>query len=211
MVLGLASSLVLYSLSPALACKGGKVLFEDDFQERDSAWSLRQADYETGAAAVGHGRLFLKPPADKSLSALNMAFRLSPNADVCVTVRFVEAPSLLNASAGIIFWANEFIETNNFMLNGDGTFSVLRWADKTWHSVTPRTAVPNFKAGLGQDNHLRVLTNGQTVTLFLNDVQVARYRAPVPEVKVQVGMRVSSFGTESSAVEFRDFKVTSVP
>jgi hypothetical protein len=193
---------------PALACMGDKPLFDDDFQERDAAWSIAQSELETGAVAVGQGRMALKPAGEKGLSIINMAFRLPASIDICVTIRFVEAENLADSAAGIVFWADGYTENNLFQVRGNGAFWVSRWADRAWQSITPIATATGFKIGLGQDNRLRVRASGQTVTLFVNDVQVARFRAPAPEKNVQFGVRAGSFGKSANVVEFRDFKVT---
>ncbi|MEA2878769.1 MAG: hypothetical protein QOF14_3965 [Hyphomicrobiales bacterium] len=195
----------------AAACKGDKVLFEDDFQERDAAWAITPGELDTGAVAVGQGRMMLRPPAEKGLSIINMAFRLPTSIDICVTVRFVETDDLADVSAGIVFWADGYAENSLFQVRGNGTFWVSRWADRAWQSITQTATTPAFKPGLGQDNRLRLRANGQTVTLFVNDMQVARYRAPAPDKNVQFGVRGGSFGKNANTVEFRDFKVTNAP
>ena len=131
-----------------------------------------------------------------------------PSVDICATIRFVESENLADSSAGIIFWANGYSENNLFQVRGNGTFWISRWADRAWTSITPTAPANGFKIGLGQDNRLRVRISGPIVTLFVNDTQVARFRAPVPDKPVQFGIRSGSFGKTPSAVEFRDFKVT---
>lgn len=196
---------------PALACKGDKLLFEDDFQERDAAWSITPTELDTGVIAVGQGRMAIKPPGEKGLSIINMAFRLPPSLDICATIRFVESENLADSSAGIIFWADGYSEHNLFQVRGNGTFWVSRWTDRAWTTITPTAPASGFKIGLGQDNRLRVRVSGQIVTLFMNDMQVARFRAPVPDKPTQFGIRGGSFGKAPSTVEFRDFKVTNAP
>lgn len=200
----------LFSASAASACKGPKVIYEDDFQERDAGWWLRQADIERGAVAIGDGRLVMRSDPERNISTLNMAFRVAPDMDVCTTVRFVETDNPADSAFALVFWANEFDDHYNFHVRGNGAYWISRWSDGNWHSITSTAAAPDFKPVVGEDIQLRVLTKGQTVTVFLNDTQLARFRAPPPAKPVQFGLRSASFGKSKSAVEIRSIKVTTV-
>jgi hypothetical protein len=197
--------------SPSLACKGTKILYNDNFTERDDGWYILPADFASGKVNVGQGRILVKPEPERGYSLLNMAFGLAPDADICVTARIVESPDLSKSGLGIIFWAKGFDDNYLFQLLGNGTYYVTHWVDRSWQSVTPIASVRSYKQGLGQDNQLRVVTKGQTVSVFVNDEQVARFRAPTPTGLVKVGLRASALANEPSSFEFREFTVTDVP
>jgi hypothetical protein len=123
----------------------------------------------------------------------------------------VESAELSRSGLGLIFWAKGFDDNYLFQVTGNGNYYVTRWAERAWQSVTPTAAVRAFKQGLGEENVLRVVTKGQTVTVFMNDEQLAKFRSPTPSGIVRAGFRASSLGKEPTAVEFRDFSVTDVP
>jgi hypothetical protein len=203
----LAAGLAIGSLSPSLACKGPKVIYSDDFTERDAGWFIQPADIESGKVAVGEGRLVVRPDPERGYTVLNMAFGLPADTDICVKARIVESAELSRSGLGLIFWAKGFDDNYLFQVTGNGNYYVTRWAERAWQSVTPTAAVRAFKQGLGEENVLRVVT----VTVFMNDEQLARFRSPTPSGIVRAGFRASSLGKEPTAVEFRDFSVTDVP
>jgi hypothetical protein len=207
----LAAVLAIGSISPSLACKGPKVIYSDDFKERDAGWFIQPADIESGKVAVGEGRLVVRPDPERGYTVLNMAFGLPADTDICVTARIVESAELSRSGLGLIFWAKGFDDNYLFQVTGNGNYYVTRWAERAWQSVTPTAAVRAFKQGLGEENVLRVVTKGQTVAVFMNDEQLAKFRSPTPSGIVRAGFRASSLGKEPTAVEFHDFSVTDVP
>ena len=206
-----ATAIVLGSQTLGHACKGPTVIYDDNFRERDDGWFIQEAEFRSGKVQVGEGRMFITADAEAGNSILNLAFALPRDADICVNARIVKSTDLSQTGVGIVFWAKAYADNYLFQVTGGGMYWVTHFADRAWQSVTPPASLGSFKQGLGQDNLLRVMTKGQSVTLFVNDVQVARFRAPPPTGLVRAGFRASSFGKEPTAAEFRDFKVTNVP
>jgi hypothetical protein len=207
----LAAVLAIGAISPSLACKGHKVIYSDDFTERDAGWFIPPADIESGKVAAGDGRVVVRPDPERGYSVLNMAFGLPAETDVCVKARIVESTDLKQSGVGLLFWAKGYDDYYLFQLIGNGNYYVTRWTERAWQSVTPTAAARAFKQGLGEENVLRVVTKGQIVTVFINDEQLARFRSPTPSGIVKAGFRATSIGKEPTAVEFRDFSVTDVP
>ena len=179
--------------------------------ERDAGWFIAPADLELGRIAVGNGRVLARIDGERGNSIVNMAFGLPADADICVTARIVELTDLTKGSVGLVFWAKGYEDNYLLDIGGNGLYSIFHWTERAWQTITPPATAPAFKAGLGQDNLMRVLTKGQTVTLFLNDGQIAKFRAPAPTGLVKAGFRVTSHGQNSTSAEFRDFTVTSAP
>jgi hypothetical protein len=207
----LAALLAIGSISPSLACKGPKVIYSDDFTERDAGWFIPQADIDVGKAAIGDGRILVRPDPERGYSVLNMAFGLPTQTDICVKARIVESSDLTKSGFGLLFWAKGYDEYYLFQVIGNGNYYVSHWTERAWQGVTPTAAVRAFKQGLGEENVLRVVTKGQVVTMFVNDEQLARFRSPFPSGMVRAGFRASSLGNDPTAVEFRDFTVTEAP
>jgi len=207
----LAALLAIGSFSPSLACKGPKVIYSDDFTERDAGWFIPQSDIDAGKAAVGDGRILVRPDPERGYSVLNMAFGLPTQTDICVKARIVESSDLTKSAFGLLFWAKGYDEYYLFQVIGNANYYVSHWTERAWQSVTPTAAVRSFKQGLGEENVLRVVTKNQVVTMFVNDEQLARFRSPFPTGSVRAGFRASSLGNDPTAVEFRDFSVTEAP
>jgi hypothetical protein len=207
----LAGMLFFGIISASLACMGPKIIYNDDFTERDAGWFIQPADVASGKVTVGEGRVRIKQEAEKGYTTLNLAFGLPADTDICVKARIVETTDMSKAGIGLVFWAKGFDDSYLFQMTGNGFYSVSHWADRAWQSITPTASATAFQSRVDQDNLLRVVTKGQTVTLFVNDEQVAKFRVPTPTGLVKAGFRVSAFGKDPIAVEFRDFVVTSVP
>ena len=58
LVTSILVAMTFASAPAALACKGREVLFEDKFQEEDSAWDIAQS--EGAAVTIGGGKLEIK-------------------------------------------------------------------------------------------------------------------------------------------------------
>jgi hypothetical protein len=211
-VLSLAAVMIVSGLaSQALACKGPKVIFSDDFQERDAGWFIQQGDLQSGKVAVGDGKIVLKVDAGKGYTVLNLAFGLPAESDICVTSKIVSGGDASKVTSGLVFWAKNYADNYMFQITGNGTYWVSHWSNQTWDNVTPLANAPSFRQGFGVENVLRVTIKNQTVTLFVNDERIAKFRAPAPDGLVKAGFRGGSVGTEPVSVEFREFKVTDAP
>ena len=206
-----AGLLSLALMSPSLACKGATEIYSDDFQSRDAGWFVQQADLQSGKVTVGDGRVLVKEGGQRGYSILNFAFALPADTDICVKARILQSADLAKASVGVLFWAKGYDDNYVFQATGDGKYFVAHFFNRAWEVITPAATSDTFKSGLGEDNLLRVMTKGQTVTLFVNDSQVAKFRAPVPAGLVKAGFRAGAIGSDPVAVEFRDFKVTTPP
>ena len=208
----LAATLVFMGLtSSSLACQGPKSIYSDDFQEQDAGWFIQPADTQSGRIAVGQGRILIKPQPRMGYTLLNLAFGLPADTDICVKARIVELTDLSKSGVGLVFWAKGYADNYLFQAQGDGMYFVSHFVDRTWQTVTPTAKAATFKTSLGQDNLLRVVTKAQTVTLYVNDEQVAKFRAPAPDGLVKAGFRASSLGDDPTGAEFRSYSVTNVP
>jgi len=139
----LAALLAIGSFSPSLACKGPKVIYSDDFTERDAGWFIPQSDIDAGKAAVGDGRILVRPDPERGYSVLNMAFGLPTQTDICVKARIVESSDLTKSAFGLLFWAKGYDEYYLFQVIGNANYYVSHWTERAWQSVTPTAAVPS--------------------------------------------------------------------
>jgi hypothetical protein len=206
-----AVTLMFVTASPSWACKGAKEIYSDNFKERDAGWFIPPADIQNGHVTVGDGRVLLKVDPGKGYTVLNFAFGLPSDSDICVISRLTDASDLSKATTGLVFWAKNYADNYVFQLTGDGKYWVSHWSNPSWEVVTPLANAPTFKSGLGVDNVLRVSSKQQSISLFVNDEQVAKFRAPSPNGLVKAGFRAGSNGTDPIGAEFRDFKVTDAP
>lgn len=161
----------------------GQVLFHDDFATLDREWGeendrMRNEDH----------KLVLLPAADRGYSALLR--HPFGDADIRATVSLAEGDPA--KSAGIVFWGGGYDDYYVAMFSTNGMFAVFRWENERWSIPVGRQNSDAIKQGLGQTNELRVVTQGNLATVYVNGRQVAAVRGFPPEGKSRIGLHVES-------------------
>jgi hypothetical protein len=195
--------LVFAMAQSALACKGKKLLFSDDFREVDASWATNG-----DAITVEEGRVKIKASPDAGYRVL-YGGALFDDADICVTVRM---PSNVNdagsASAGIIFWAQDYSNYYVFEVAANGMVTLQRLVRGRWLSILDWRRVDGLNVGVGAKNVLRVTTSGNSIAVAVNDTKIGSIKAQQPDGGGQVGLRSESEKTQRNAWKFSDLKVT---
>jgi hypothetical protein len=106
--------------------------------------------------------------------------------------------------AGIVFWADGFASYYTFEINPDGLFSVAQLSSGKWSYPVHLTASPAILQGTGKTNTLRVLTKGNTATLFVNDQQVGTLSGTPPAGGGSFGF-IGDTGDQMSSPDTFDF------
>lgn len=189
----------------ANACKGDKILFDDDFSYHDRSWGAASEAFE-----IKDGKATLKPKSNQSFWGWNPAFAFD-DADVCVAVTLVQSSDETRSGAGIMFWTKDNANFFTFIVASNGFYMVRRQLAGAWVADTiPWTQTDAIKQGPNQANLLRVTTKGQVVTLMLNDKEVARFKAQRPEGHVFVGFYATSPPDNPAIWQFSGLKITNV-
>ncbi len=190
----------------AIACKGEKVLFEEDFSTFDRTWGDPGENFQ-----MQGGKATAKPPPNQAQWRFNPAFAFD-DSDVCLTVTSIETSNPAESSAGIMFWAKDRANSYVFAIASNWFYVVQRLVALKWTTPPiPWTKSDAIAVGQGKPNVLRVTTKGQTVTLFINDTQVTRFRAQAPEGATHIGLYMASGPAKPDTWEFSVLKVTSAP
>ena len=87
--------------SPALACKGKTVLFEDNFTDRDPAWGSSEA------VVIEKGVMKITPPPN-GVGAAYYSGDLFEKGDFCVDVTIPELKDPQNTVAGLIIGGQDY-------------------------------------------------------------------------------------------------------
>jgi hypothetical protein len=200
----LAAALVTAVLAgPALACKGKKTLFSDDFREVDASWAT-----DGDSITVEEGRAKIKANPDAGYRVL-YGGALFDDADICVTVRMPsDVREAGSASAGLIFWAQDNSNYYVFEVAANGMVTLQRLVKGRWLSIIDWRRVDGLNVGVGAKNILRVTTSGNSIALYVNDVKLGSVKGQQPEGGGQVGLRSESEKTKRDAWKFSDLKVT---
>ena len=189
--------------SPALACKGDKILFSDDFKQVDSSWGFDSPD-----VTVEEGKVKIKPQPDISNLLIYKAI-LFGNADYCITVRMPNVMSDTdNTMAGPIFWATDYDNYYMFMITPSGYAEITRKVKGKWIDVVEWKQTTSIKRDSGSKNLLRVETNGDTISAYINDQKFASVKGQMPDGGGQIGMRAQSEKGQVDTWKFTALKVT---
>ncbi len=195
LLIGLVAVAAVMS-SPVLACKGNKVLYEDNFDDpTDESWGKTDDQL-----MLGNGKLTLKPKEGWVMWPY-FTGSLFDDMDVCVIANNVSQRG--ETFGGLQFWRDT--RSSDFYILGwfaSGEFRIDRHQKDKWLTVK---SIP--KADIKQGpNGLRLTIKGNSGTAYLNDKQVFTFKG----VNVADGGAVG-FYAQSGDWEFSKLKITNVP
>jgi hypothetical protein len=195
---------LILAAGAALACKGPKVMFQDDFRQIDDNWNV---DPHVDSVTVEDGKVKVKADPSGGYTVLYGGV-VFDDADLCVTVqvpRHMENGA--QAAAGPVFWAQDYDNYYTFTITPDGVAALARLIRGRWHYLLIRVA-DRIKTRPGDKNVLRVTTKGNSITTYINDVKFATVRAQVPENGGEIGLHAQSEQAHRDTWKFMDLKVT---
>ena len=198
---------LIVAAGPALACKGPKVMFQDDFRQIDDSWNVGP---HADSVTVEDGKVKVKADPSAGYTVL-YGGAIFDDADLCVTVQVPrQTENGAQAAAGPVFWAQDYDNYYTFTITPDGVAAIARLIRGRWHYVLIREA-DSIKTRPGDKNILRVTTKGNWVTTYINDVKFATVKAQVPENGGQIGLHVQSEHAHRDTWKFMNLKVTDLP
>ncbi len=156
------------------------------------------------------GAVHILAPKGRSTGVQYQGFSFT-NMDASIKVSR-ESPA--GQDAGLMFWATGPNDFYYFDVSDTvGSFSVLRQQTANggnWSEVVPPTASPLVKTGVNAVNVLRVVTQGNSVTLFVNGQQLGTLNALAPAGGGTVGIWAenSAAATDTSDYAFSDLTVS---
>lgn len=201
-----AAALLAVQFGPSMqayACKGDKVLFEDDFTTPDPSWTGPKTFEVKG------GKATLKAEPDKAVHYYYPGFAFE-DADICVTITSTETTDPSKTAAGLIFWVKDYDNLFVVHLAPNGFYSSSRKIRGQWTTLIPNTKSDAIKQGNNQANVLRVTLKGQQVTITINDKEIIRVRGQSPEGPSFVGLYAASGPDKPDVWQFTNLKVTNV-
>jgi len=203
----IAAALLLVG-TPAVACTGPSVSISGDFQSGEKGWGEPDAQFKLeGAQAI------FTPQAATQSARWNAGVTVE-DFDACVTISLPDTVADPSRSyAGVLFWVTDKDNFYQAVVSATGMFSVARKAGGKILPLAPVswTASKAIKTGSGEQNALRLTVEDQTVTLHINDQQVARFRGQAPAAPSHVGLVASSAPSAVDTWRFADLKVTNPP
>ncbi len=203
-VLGLAvASLFVVTGGHAMACDGGKVVFEDKFRDDAGGWALKDT------IEVKDGTFTFKLPPDDMQSNLNVTFSVN-DADICADAVWPDDADQPVLGAGLLFWGENNRTYYQFGILNNGRYWIARKQDGTWSgTIAANIDSPAIKTAPGSVNTLRVDAKGNTLAFYINGTKVRELRGQAPSGSWRFGLSGDNFDkTKDATVLFTEVKVT---
>jgi GYF domain 2 len=185
-------------------CKG-KVLLSDDFRAVDDSWG---GDPSSDAVTIENGKVKIKANPSSGYTVLYGGM-LFDDADICVVA---QVPNQMTkpaaASAGPVFWGQDYNNFYTFNIAPDGRAGIVRRLKGRWVDVVPYRKAAGINGNPGDKNILRVTTTGNGITAYINGNRFASVKGQAPQGGGQVGLHAESEEGRRDTWKFIGFKVT---
>jgi hypothetical protein len=203
---GAIAAAVFLSLSAggAVACQGGKVLFEDHFDqgELQSTW-----EGSPDSVKLIGGRMVISAQPDWAVWVPNTA-GLYDDIDLCADVTTVHAIDPTTNYVGLVFW---YADDKNFYTvetDASGEASIWRKQRDKWLAQVAWTKDASVRAGDGATNQLRVVTKGNTATFYINGTKFRDITGQPPANGQEIGMIAYSPKKGTATYAFANVEIT---
>ena len=196
----------LTSTSPTIGSSGavapvtdGQVLFRDDFEDPQAS-NLGEREDRSSRYAYDQGNYVIEV---KQSEMLVWALVEGTYRDVVIETSYSVPANSANVAAGLIF---HYQDSNNFYLfsvSNDGYYALELLKDDQWVTLIDWTKHNVINAA---KNRLRVVLNGDEITLFVNDRQLEKTRDPT-FTSGEIGLAVTSFDKAGAIVRYDEITI----
>src|SRR5262249_57403862 len=157
------------------------VNFEDKFVDDAGGWPIKDS------IEVKDVFFFKKKSAYDMQSNLNVTYTVR-DADICSETVWPNGDQPI-LGAGLLFWGEDNRTYFQFGVLNNGKFWIARKQDGKWlGTVAANVDSPAIKTEPGAPNVLRVKTNGNSVTFFINGTKVREPRGQAPKGEGPLGL-----------------------
>jgi len=185
---------------PTLAPATEKIRTEERLAEWDPGWGKPDANW-----SVTDGKLRITPLLNSSALLINQQ-RGFKEADVTVDVKMSKGEDM-GQLGGLIFWAKGYNDCYAMVVSADGRFAVGRKLVGRWINPIAKTENAAVKTGIGQLNKLRIRTQGNHVTAYVNGTEVATLIGEAPQEGGYIGLYGESAETSQNIWDFTNVTV----
>lgn len=213
MSLKLAASVlaaVAATSAPALACMGPTVIFQDNFQTENPAWSA-----PFGGTAISGGKAQVTPPPGGNLAFMVYEGEFIDSGDLCVDMVAPTLQDPTSALGGVVFgFNNSAFAFYTFLAREDGQAQIALDQNGAWLNPVSMRAAPALKNGANVTNTLRVTWKGNSVSTYVNGQPFVPFTIPQAFQNVLIGLYAendAATGTAPFTYQFSNLKVTNVP
>jgi hypothetical protein len=181
--------------SPTVAPGIEKIRTEERLPGWDPGWGKPDANW-----SVTDGKLRITPLLNSSALLINQKQGFK-DADVTVDVEMSKGEDL-SQLGGMIFWAKGYNDCYAMVVSADGRFAVGRKLVGRWINPIAKTENASVKTGIRQLNKLRIRTQGNHLTAYVNGVEVATLVGEPPEGAGYIGLYGESAETSQNIWDF---------
>jgi hypothetical protein len=200
--LAVMAALSILPGATAAACGGSQVLFEDTFETLAPTWGSVDDSF-----FIDSDRLTIMPGYDQYYTALS-TMGTYEDADICIDLEAIKADAQGNSFAGLIFWAIDYDNYYYLVITAEQSIGVFR---RQRGRVLPQlrwTRIDALKPGNGAFNQIRVVTTGNTASIYVNDQFYATMKGQPPSDGQQIGIRATSPRNDRAIWAFDNIKIT---
>ena len=154
--------------------QGADVLYADGFVSGEMGNWVMEGD-NAGQTAVINEQLVIELADNNMMQFATLADPIFDNFILEVDGRLLQGDQ--GSSYGVLFRMQDTTRFYRFEITGDGLFMVERRdGESGWVRFVDRwTETPAINQGLNSTNRLKVEALGQTITLYVNDIQVHQF------------------------------------
>lgn len=172
-------------------------LAEETFTDNSRQWAAGADD--TKATGIANGKYSIEVKSG-SYSTWNF-FDLSPDADYRIDARFKRLSGPDEATFALIWGFKGLSDTEDFAVNGSGSFFYGYTRNGAWNDLVPTTSSGALRMGRAE-NTLTVIRIGDTVSILLNGTAVGH--GPSRELR---GRNIGFALSQKMAVEVSELRV----
>jgi hypothetical protein len=180
-----------------------KVQHLDKLAASNPGWGTLDANW-----TIADDKLRVTPLLSSSAILINQKLGFM-DAEIAAEIAMSKGDDL-DQLGGVIFWAKDYNDCYAFVLSADGKFALGRKLLGRWINPIAKTGNDAIKTGIGQTNKLRVRTEGNLLTAFINDIKVANLEGEQPQGLSFVGLYGESGEITQNVWEFSNVSVMSV-
>ncbi len=188
------------SIAPPVA---EKVRHQKQISASNPGWGKFDANWTSA-----DGKLRVTPLLNSSAVLINHEQGFG-DAEITADVLMSKGDDL-DQLGGIIFWAKDYNDCYALVISADGKFAVGRKLMGRWVNPIAKTGNGAVKTGIGETNKLRVNTEGNHLTAFINGIQVATLAGEPPHGASFIGLYGESAESTRNIWEFTNVTVTDV-
>jgi hypothetical protein len=198
-----ASILLLGGVGAATACEGSKVLFEEEFDDNLCNWPCGPR------GKIEDGKFTLHPKEGNYNVSTILPGYFFGDADMCLNFKFAQVPEGEKMAAGLLFWAQNYDNNYGVKVYSNGQVTIWREKDHKFNWLKVIKESPAVNTGMGSENLIRVTTDGDKVTVYVNGDEVHKFRAQKPANDAKIGLWVQG-AKGLNVAEFDEIKITNV-